>query len=64
MALDPALITALDAAVAEAGQSKAVAQRLQAWLTALGDGDTSEDSSLQFYANVLSALTVGLADEG
>lgn len=64
MALDPALITALEAAVADAGQSKAVTQRLQAWLTALGDGDTSEDSSLQFYTTVLNALSVEASDEG
>lgn len=64
MALDPALIRALETAVEDAGQPKAVAQRLQAWLTALGQGDASDDSSGQFYSNVLAELTVSDGNEG
>jgi hypothetical protein len=56
MALDPALEDALQRAVAEAGESKQVAQRLIAWLKALSNGESSEEQNLSFYANVMSAI--------
>jgi hypothetical protein len=56
MALDPALEDALQRAVAEAGESKQVAQRLIAWLKALSNGESSEEQNLSFYDNVMSAI--------
>lgn len=58
MALDPALEVALQIAVDEAGQPKAVAQRLTAWLKILDDGEGSEDQNLRFYENVIEAITL------
>ncbi len=59
MALDSALIEALQKAVNEVGQPKSVADRLIAWLKSLSDGEASEDLNLQFYENVLAELQVG-----
>lgn len=61
MALDPALEDALQRAVAEAGESKQVAQRLIAWLKALSNGESSEEQNLSFYANVMSAIAAAEA---
>lgn len=59
MALDSALIEALQKAVDEAGQPKPVADRLAAWLKSLSEGEASEDLNLQFYENALAELRVG-----
>ena len=63
MALDSALIEALQKAVDEAGQPKPVSDRLTAWLKSLSDGEASEDLNLQFYENVLAELQVGGTDD-
>ena len=62
MALDRALEEALQTAVSEAGQPKAVAQRLIAWLKALSEGEGSEDQNLRFYENVTSAINVNVGE--
>lgn len=58
MALDPALVEALETAVAEAGQPASVAHRLNAWLKALSEGEASEDLQMQFYENTRGELQI------
>lgn len=57
--LDKALIEALEAVVAEAGQPKAVAQRLTAWLTQASESELGRDDHTQLFNNVREALVLG-----
>lgn len=59
MALDTALEDAIKQAVAEAKQPSAVADRLIAWLEALGEGDVSPEQKDAFYTRLMSAVTSG-----
>lgn len=63
MALDPALVEALHAAVAELDQPKSVGQRLVAWLKSLSDGEETEHLDNQFFENVISQLRVAGEDD-
>lgn len=63
MALDTALIEALQKAVEEEKQPKPVARRLVAWLKSLSDGEASGDLNLQFYENVLNELQVARPED-
>lgn len=63
MSLDPALESALQQAVAQAGQAEPVAQRLIAWLRAMSAGESSEEQNLSFYANVMSIISSGEAPD-
>jgi hypothetical protein len=56
MALDPALESAIKQAVAEGKQSSAVAERMIAWIEALGDGDVSPEQKDAFYARLMGAV--------
>jgi hypothetical protein len=58
MAIDPALLEALQAAVNELGQPKPVAQRLAAWLKSLSDGEETEHLDNRFYENLIDELRV------
>lgn len=58
MPLDPAMTEALKRATEEAGQSSALAKRLQAWLMYLSDEEVSRDTIAQFYAHVCEELKV------
>lgn len=49
MPLDPAVVRALRQAVKEESQPPAVAEQLQAWLLAVGEGDASVDAQMQIY---------------
>jgi hypothetical protein len=63
MALDPALVDALHAAVVELDQPKSVGQRLVAWLKSLSDGEATEHLDNQFFENVISELRVAGEDD-
>lgn len=63
MALDEALAAAIHEAVAQEGQSKAVAARLVAWLEAVSVGEEPVDRQAQFYATLLAAVVVEGADD-
>lgn len=56
--LDKALIETLENVVREEGQSRAVAQRLGAWLSSLSEKELTRDDNTQFLANVREALAV------
>lgn len=56
MALDTALEGAIKQAVAEGKQPPAVAERIIAWLEALGEGDVSPEQKDAFYARLISAM--------
>lgn len=56
MALDRALEAALERAAEEFGQPRSVAQRLQAWLSALADGDDSEETKARRFDELLETL--------
>ncbi|MCG3775338.1 MAG: hypothetical protein JW395_2170 [Nitrospira sp.] len=60
--LDKTLVAAITEVVVEAGQPKAVAQRLVAWLTRWGEAEPSVDENTQFLSNVQEALVVGEKD--
>lgn len=59
MALDAALEGAIKQAVAEGKQPPAVAERMIAWLEALGNGDVSPEQKDAFYARLMGAVTGG-----
>ena len=56
MALDSALEGAIKQAVAEGKQPPAVAERIIAWLEALGEGDVSPEQKDAFYARLIGAM--------
>jgi hypothetical protein len=56
--LDQALIDAIAEVAADAGQPKAVAQRLTAWLTRLSETNPGLDENTQFLTSVHSALVL------
>ena len=56
MALDTALEGAIQQAAAEGKQPPAVAERLIAWLEALGEGDVSPEQKDAFYARLMGAM--------
>ena len=56
MALDAALESAIKQAVEERGQPEAVAQRLLAWLEALGQGDVAAEQQDGFYGRMIAAV--------
>jgi hypothetical protein len=58
MGLDPALEDAIRQAVREQGQKPALAERLIAWLVALGQGDLSVNDADAFYARLIAAVSV------
>jgi hypothetical protein len=62
LALDKALKEALAEAAQALGQPSAVAGRLDAWLTALSEGDVSEERQAQHFADVRDVLRTGTAD--
>ncbi|OHB26272.1 MAG: hypothetical protein A2790_20105 [Phenylobacterium sp. RIFCSPHIGHO2_01_FULL_69_31] len=60
--LDPALVEALQAVVAEEGQPPQVAQRLIAWLNQTSTSEPTRDENTHFLKNVHDALSVKVAD--
>lgn len=56
MALDTALEGAIKQAVAESKQPSAVAERMIAWLEALGDGDVSPEQKDVYYSRLMGAM--------
>lgn len=61
MALDAALECAIKQAVAEGKQPSTVAERIIAWIEALGDGEVSPEQRDAFYGRLMSAMA-GLED--
>lgn len=59
MALDTALEGAIKQAVAEGKQPAAVAERMIAWLEALGNGDVSPEQKDAYYARLMGAMAGG-----
>lgn len=58
MPLDTAVVKALRQAVQEEGQPQIVAEQLQAWLLAVGEGDASVDAQMQIYDVLRQQLTL------
>jgi hypothetical protein len=56
MALDAALESAIKQAVEEQGQPQAVAQRLLAWIEALGQGNAAPESQDGFYSRLFAEV--------
>lgn len=59
MALDAALEKAIREAVREQGQKPALAERMIAWLEALGQGALSPADADAFYARTIGVVSVG-----
>ena len=59
MALDAALEEAIRQAVREQDQKPALAERMIAWLEALGQGDLSTADADAFYARTIGAVAAG-----
>lgn len=59
MALDPALEGAIRQAIREQGQKPALAERMIAWLEALGQGELSPADADAFYARTIGAVSAG-----
>lgn len=59
MALDAALEAAIKQAVKEEGQKPVLAERLLAWLEALGQGGQSPTDADAFYARTIGAVSAG-----
>lgn len=60
--VDKALLEALDEVVEEAGQPQAVARRVKAWLTRMGEGEISWDEKELFLKNVCNELVTEARD--
>ncbi|RYY26161.1 MAG: hypothetical protein EOP62_11835 [Sphingomonadales bacterium] len=63
MPLDSAVVRALRQAVEEEGQPPVIAEQLQAWLLAVGEGDASLDAQMQIYDVLRQQLALGDDDE-
>jgi hypothetical protein len=61
MSLDIELEEAVQSAVADAKQPKAVAQRLIAWLKEFSEDELGPEDQARHLANVRSALKIGRA---
>ena len=59
MAIDAALVGAIRQAVREQGQKPALAERMIAWLEALGQGKLSPADADAFYARTIAAVLAG-----
>ena len=57
------MVRALRQAVEEEGQPAVVAEQLQAWLLAVGEGDASLDAQMQIYDVLRQQLALGDDDE-
>lgn len=58
MALDAALEEAVRQAVKEQGQKPALAERMIAWLEALGEGDLAIEDQDGFYSRLMSGVAL------
>ena len=56
--LDQALKDALEDAVLEAGQPKAVARRLTAWLLQMSQGESTEAEDIRFLSEIFDAIEI------